>query len=97
MEDEEVLEAPIQTDLTHLTLDIIARCAFGYNFNTVLSGDTGISKAFALLIEDFNFGRIFRKAFIPLYDYLPFAETKRFKEALEKTDRTVLEVKIVVG
>ena len=58
----------------------------------MLSGDTSISKAFKLIIQGVTFGRLLRQALIPLYDYLPFAETKQFKEALEKTDRTVLEV-----
>ena len=37
-------------------------------------------------------GRIMRKRFIPLYDYLPVTENKRAKVAREITDGTVLEV-----
>jgi len=35
-----------------------------------------------------------RKKLIPLYDYLPLAENKRAKKALEITDGTVLEVSL---
>ena len=90
---EGILEVPaVSTDLAHLTLDIIGRCAFGYDFNTVLSGETETSSAFSAVIKGVDFGRIMRKKFIPLYDYIPVAENKMAKEALEITDGTVLEV-----
>ena len=89
---ERFLEVPISTDLAHLTLDIIGRCAFGYHFNTVLSGDSETSSAFSAVIKDISFGRIMRKRYIPLYDYLPLAENERARKALEITDGTVLEV-----
>ena len=89
---EGVLEVPVSTDLAHLTLDIIGRCAFGYHFNTVLSGETEISSAFSAVINGAGFGRVMRKKFIPLYGYLPVTENKRANEALEMTDGTVLEV-----
>ena len=83
---------PVSIDLAHLTLDIIGRCAFGYHFNTVLSGETETSSAFSTVIKDISFGRVMRKMFIPLYDYLPVNENKRARKALEITDETVLEV-----
>lgn len=89
---EGVSEVPVYTDLTHLTLDIIGRCAFGYNFNTVLSGESEISTAFSAVIKGINFGRMMRLNIIPLYDYLPVAENKKARKALEMTDGTVLEV-----
>lgn len=85
---------PIFTDLAHLTLDIIGRCAFGYHFNTVLSGETEISSAFSAVIKGTGFGRIMKKRFLPLYDYLPVTENKRAKEAIELTDGIVLEVRL---
>ena len=85
---------PVSTDFAHLTLDIIGRCAFGYHFNTVLSGEKEISSAFYAVIKRVSFGRILRKRFIPLYDYLPVTENRREKEALEITDGTVLEVNL---
>lgn len=85
---------PIFTDLAHLTLDIIGRCAFGYHFNTVLSGETEISSAFSAVIKGTGFGRIMKKRFLPLYDYLPVPENKRAKEAIELTDGIVLEVRL---
>lgn len=89
---EEFLEVPVYTDLTHLALDIIGRCAFGYNFNTVLSGESEISSAFSTVMKGMSFGRVMRKRLIPLYDYFPVAENKRAKKALELTDETVLQV-----
>ena len=83
---------PVSTVLAHLTLDIIGRCAFGYDFHTVLSGETEISTAFSAVIKGISFGRVMRKRLIPLYDYLPLTENKMAKEALEITDGTVLEV-----
>lgn len=89
---DKVLEVPVDTDLTHLTLDIIGRCAFGYNFDTVLSGESEIASAFSSVIKGISFGRLMRKNLIPLYDYLPVSENKRARDALERTDGTVLEV-----
>ena len=83
---------PVSTDLAHLTLDIIGRCAFGYHFNTVLSGESETSSAFSTVIKGVGFGRIMRKKLIPLYDYLPVTENKSARKALEITDGTVLEV-----
>ena len=91
---EGVLEVPVFTDLAHLTLDIIGRCAFGHHFNTVLSGESEISSAFSTVVKGTGFGRIVRKRFIPLYDYLPVTENKRAKEAVEITDDIVLEVSL---
>ena len=85
-------EVPVSVDLTHLTLDIIGRCAFGYNFNTVLSGESEISSAFSVVIRGINFARLLRMNLIPLYKYLPLAENVRARKALEMTDGTVLEV-----
>lgn len=82
----------MDTDLTHLTLDVIGRCAFGYDFNTVLSGESEISNAFSAVIKGISFGQLLRKNFIPLYEYLPLAENKRAREALKITDGTVLKV-----
>ena len=85
---------PASTDLAHLTLDIIGRCAFGYHFNTVLSEETEISRAFSTVITGVTFGRFLRKRLVPLYDYLPVTDNKRAKKALEITDGTVLEVNL---
>jgi len=35
-------------DMSHLTLDVIGQSSFGYNFNTVLGGESKISEAFNL-------------------------------------------------
>ena len=94
---EGVVEVSIHTDLTHLSFDIIGRCAFGYNFNTVLSGESEISKAFTEVIKGLRFARVMKKSLIPLYKYLPLEENIRERHAYKLTDDTVLEVKIYVN
>ena len=94
---EGVVEVSIHTDLTHLSFDIIGRCAFGYNFNTVLSGESKISKAFTEVIKGLRFARVMKKSLIPLYKYLPLEENIRERHAYKLTDDTVLEVKIYVN
>ncbi|XP_027047079.1 cytochrome P450 4F5-like [Pocillopora damicornis] len=90
---EGVSEASISVDLTHLTLDIIGRCAFGYNFDTVLSGESEVSNAFSDVILEINFARLMRQKLIPLYKYLPLPDNVRARKGLELTDKTVLEVR----
>ena len=94
---EGVVEVSIHTDLTHLSFDIIGRCAFGYNFNTVLSGESDISKAFTEVIKGLSFARVMKKSLTPLYKYLPLEENIRERHAYKLTDDTVLEVKIYVN
>ena len=53
---EGFVEVLVSTDLARLTLDVIGRCAFGYHFNTVLSGETEISSAFSAVIKGVGFG-----------------------------------------
>ena len=93
---EKVVDVSIHTDLTHLTFDIIGRCAFGYNFNTVLSGETEMSKAFTEVIKGLSFARVLKKSLIPLYKYLPLEENIRERNAHKLTDDIVLEVKSYV-
>ena len=90
---EGVSEASISVDLTHLTLDIIGRCAFGYNFDTVLLGESEVSNAFSDVILEINFARLMRQKLIPLYKYLPLPDNVRARKGLELTDKTVLEVR----
>ena len=85
-------KVPVSTDLAHLTLDIIGRCAFGFHFNTVLSGETEISSAFSAAVKGTAYGRVLQRKPIPLYEHLPLAENKRARTALEITDGTVLKV-----
>ena len=85
-------EVSIQTDLAHLALDIIGRCAFGFNFNTVLSGESEISRAFSVVIKGVNFGRLMKKRLIPFYNSLPLDDNIKEQKSFEKTDETVLKV-----
>ena len=89
---EGVVEVSIHADLNRLTFDIIARCAFGYNFNTLSSGESEISKAFTEVIKGISFARLMKKSLIPLYKYLPLEENIKERNAHKMTDDVVLEV-----
>lgn len=82
----------VHDDLTHLTLDVIGQAAFGYNFNTVLAGDSKVSKAVKVVTGGMSPKYIIAKTLIPFFEFLPIAETRRIKEAREIADNTVLEV-----
>ena len=82
----------VHDDLSHLTLDIIGQCAFGYNFNTVLAGESNVSEAVNAVIGGMSFRYMVCKALIPFFELLPLGETRRIKEAREIADNTVLEV-----
>lgn len=82
----------VHDDLTHLTLDVIGQAAFGYNFNTVLAGDSKVSKAVKVVTGGMSLKYIIAKALIPFFEFLPIGETRRIKEAREIADNTVLEV-----
>lgn len=90
------LKDPVEVhdDLTHLTLDVIGQSAFGYNFNTVLAGESKVSEAVDLVISGMSFRQLMGKTFIPFFEYLPTSENRRIKTAKEIADNTVLDVSI---
>ena len=79
-------------DLSHLTFDVIGQSAFGYNFNTILGGDSRVSEAFGIVLQGLTLKYIIGKFLIPFFDYLPLAETRKIKSAREIADNTVIEV-----
>jgi len=87
------VDVEVIKDLSHLTLDVIGQSSFGYNFNTVLGGESKISEAFATVLQGINFKYIICKFLIPFFDYLPLAETRKIQSAKEIADNTVIEVK----
>ena len=82
----------VHDDLTHLTLDVIGQAAFGYNFNTVLAGESKVSEAVNVVIGGMSFRYMVCKFLIPYFELLPIGETRRIQEAREIADTTVLEV-----
>lgn len=88
------LKDPVEVhdDLTHLTLDVIGQSAFGYNFNTVLAGESKVSEAVDLVISGMSFRQLMGKTFIPFFEYLPTSENRRIKTAKEIADNTVLDM-----
>ena len=82
----------IEEDLSHLTLDVIGQSAFGYNFNTILGGDSKVSEAVAIVLQGLNFKYLICKFLIPFYEYLPLEEIKKIKAAREIADNTVIQV-----
>ena len=82
----------VHEDLTHLTLDVIGQSAFGYNFNTVLAGESKVSEAVRVVTGGMSVGYILLNYLIPFFESLPVGETRRIKEAREIADNTVLEV-----
>ena len=82
----------VHDDLTHLTLDVIGQSAFGYNFNTVLGGESKVSEAVRVVTGGLSVGYIILKSMIPFFELLPVGETRRIKEATEIAENTVLEV-----
>ncbi|XP_031555945.1 cytochrome P450 4F5-like [Actinia tenebrosa] len=77
-----------QKDLNHCTLDIIGKCAFGYDFDSVFSGDNQLAKAFTSIIQVTNFSHLLLMKLFPFYKYF-YTESKN---AMKITDEIVLEV-----
>ena len=50
--------------MNHLALDTIGKCAFGFDFDTVLSGESNVSKTFSELLQGADFRHLIRKALI---------------------------------
>ena len=88
-----VAEVDILKDFNKLTLDIIGETAFGYRFNTLISGENEVSQAVETLLR----GRIsvtarFLRRIIPFYDWLPLQENRMMNKATNVTDSVVKQV-----
>ena len=89
---KQFIDVKVLDDLSHLTLDVIGQSAFGYNFNTILGGDSKISIAFGTSLSALDFKYLICKFLIPFFDYLPLPVNKKLQKAREISDNTVLEV-----
>ena len=88
-----IAEVDILKDFSKLTLDIIGQTAFGYRFDTLISGENKVSQAVETLLR----GRIsvtarFLRRIIPFYDWLPLQENRKMNEATNITDAVVKQV-----
>ena len=81
----------VQEDLSRLTLDVIGASAFGYEFKSVLKGDTAISRAFAWQTKGLSIVTSSFKAF-PFYKYLPLEENRLRSQATKITGEIVMKV-----
>lgn len=82
----------VHGDLNRLALDVIGESAFGYQFKSVLGGETEVTKAFSHLVTEVSFHDDFLTS-LPFYKYLP-TETNRLKRnATETTNDVVMKVR----
>ncbi|XP_065071287.1 cytochrome P450 4A5-like [Rhopilema esculentum] len=88
-----VVEADIHRDFTKLTLDVIGETAFGYNFNTLTTGENKVSQSVELILAGRSsvMARLIRRI-IPFYDLIPFPENTKMKKAAEIVNGVVAEV-----
>jgi hypothetical protein len=82
-------------DICHLTLDVIGKTSFGYDFNTTLGDESEVSVAFNKLMIGGEFGYIVRRNIIPFYEYLPLPDNYAIKKASNIVDSTVLRVSLL--
>ena len=88
----------VQNDFTHVSLDVLGECVFGYKFNSIEAGDTPVSRAFNDLFTGLNPTVAINRKVV---EWFPFLErflkgTIKRKEALKITDKTIKEVKNII-
>lgn len=81
----------VHSDLTRLAMDIIGQSALGYQFKSVLGGETEITKAFTQLTTGVDVGRIALLT-LPFYKYLPLQENHVKRNAVKITNNVVMKV-----
>ena len=76
------VEMAMLQKFTDYTLDVIGICAFGYDFNCVLHGNSEESNATnTILTANFNVTRRSIEELIPLLKIIPSKERKDLREA----------------
>ena len=93
-EDSKESKFLVQNDFTHVSLDVLGECVFGYEFNSIGADDFPVSRAFNDLFAGLSVVAIDRK----VVEWFPFLERflkgpNKRKEALKITDKTIKEVK----
>ena len=88
---DKTVECDVLEKLTHVTLDVIGLCAFGYPFNCILGGHTDESRATDTILRTcFDLQKKSFEEFCPLLKWIPSKKRRRFQEA-EKCFRTLIE------
>ncbi len=77
----------VHADLTRLAMDVIGQSAFGYQFKSVLGGDTEITNAFTQITTGVDAGRMA----LPFYKYLPLEENRLKRNAAKITNNVVMQ------
>ncbi|XP_065071289.1 uncharacterized protein LOC135695975 [Rhopilema esculentum] len=88
-----VAEVDIHKDFSKLTLDVIGETAFGYNFNTLTTGENKISQSVELILSG-KIGVVARvlRRYIPFYDMIPFPGNIKLKNAAKVANSVVTEI-----
>ena len=90
---DSVAEVLIANDLTRLTFDVIGQTAFGYNFDTLISGESEISAAFnSILLGGSNLIYRLLRGIIPFFRRIPLPVNIRERKARQLTENLVCEV-----
>ncbi|XP_028416656.1 cytochrome P450 3A7-like isoform X2 [Dendronephthya gigantea] len=98
--DRKESRLPVQNDLTRLALDALGECVFGYDFDTIKSGDSALSLAFINVFSGVNQG--VGSLTQLLVNYFPFLKwhiesLKKRREGVEiisKLTKQVIQAKI---
>ncbi|XP_031565881.1 taurochenodeoxycholic 6 alpha-hydroxylase-like [Actinia tenebrosa] len=82
----------VSEDICHLTLDIIGKTSFSYDFNSTLGTENEVTTAFNSLMSRGEFGYLVRKNVIPFYEYFPLPDNLAIKRSSQIVDGTVFKV-----
>eukprot|EP00794_Sanderia_malayensis_P005736 gene5736-6437_t len=88
-----VAEIDVGNDINHFSLDVIGETAFGYNFATLKSGESNVSKAVEMMIKVRGsfISRILRRV-VPFYEKLPLKSNSESAKAMKIMNSVVNEV-----
>jgi len=88
-----IAEVDILKDFNMLALDTIGEAAFGYRFDTLISGENEVSQAVETLLRGkISATALFLRRIVPFYDWLPFQENRMMNKATNLTDSVVKQV-----
>jgi len=88
-----IAEVDILKDFNMLALDTIGEAAFGYRFDTLISGENEVSQAVETLLRGkISATALFLRRIVPFYDWLPFQENRMMNKATNLTDSVVKQI-----
>ena len=87
------IEMGVLQKFTNFTLDVIGKCAFGYEFDGILGGNSEmVDAANTILTANFNVVRRSFEELIPLLKLIPSAEREKAKRAEDMFSKMIREV-----